>query len=186
MSFLNKQKQWVRASLYWVVTAFFTLLAGCGDFDHLEPIEPQDDGMQTSEYVGELRARPSKICDCPPDVRVFYSSQAEPDCSWVCGRITGPKSRLQYGDDEIDDLVDRFENIPRSKPDDDDQARVRECYTVCPDWSVIGPHPCSETAACLEEKDKYIDVSAGGSSTLDTRRVGQDPEDSTPKRSSKY
>ena len=30
--------------------------AGCGDFDHLEPIELQDGDLKTSEHVSELRA----------------------------------------------------------------------------------------------------------------------------------
>ena len=186
MCFSNAEKQWMRASVYCLVIGLFTLFTGCGDFEHLELVEPHDEGMQTDEYVGELRARLSKMCACPFDAQLFYSSQAEPDCSWACGRMTGLKSKRQDGDDEMSqsdgDWVDGLDNSPRSGVEDEDQARRRACYSVCPDWSVIGPHLCSETAACFQENDKYIDVSAGGSSTLDTRRAGEEPEDSPPQR----
>ena len=183
MSFLKQRNASVLWRVYIMMAALLAFMAGCGDFGNLEPIEPQGDRLQTSEYVSELRARPSMICDCPPEVRVFYSPPSQPDCSSVCGRITGPKSRLHDGDDDAsqskDDLADTSDNIRRLKPDDDHQTRLRECYTVCPDWSVVGPHPFDETAECWEKKDNYIDVSAGGSSVLDTRRVGQDRDEST-------
>ena len=138
---------------------------------HLEAIEPQDDDLQTSEHVSELRARPSMVCDCPPEVRVFYSPRKNPIAHGYADGLLD-QSRLHDGDDDVSQSKDDL-------ADDDHQTRLRECYTVCPDWSVVGPHPCDETAECLEKKDNYIDVSAGGSSVLDTRRVGQDRDEST-------
>ena len=82
------------------------------------------------------------ICDCPPEVRVFYSPPKEPDCSWVCGRITGPKSRLHDGDDDVsqskDDLADKADNIRRLKPDDDHRRASGMLYRLS-GLSVVGP-----------------------------------------------
>lgn len=45
------------------------------------------------------RARRSRLYDCPPMIRVYYSPRFEPDCGWVCGHKDGPK-RLTVGDDD--------------------------------------------------------------------------------------
>ena len=110
-------------------------------------------------------------------------------CDWVCGEIETEKlvhteeafpSRREQDMPASDvDCEDCNPTIRRewSSANDQDLAEENdaedrpehECYTVCPDWTVIGPHRCDIVPICPTEKTKYIYVSDGGSSTLDTR-----------------
>jgi hypothetical protein len=172
----------VRLFLCMLVASCFV---GCGDLDGFDSVEPQSDDQHVSVDTDALRQRPSKLCNCPPETRVFYSPAAEPDCSWVCRRLDEPK-RISHNDDAKTETRDAIRPDGRDGEQEHEgvserrtqrqsygppsvAAAPRECITVCPDWTIIGPHPCSHVPECLSKEQTYIDVSAGGSSVLDTR-----------------
>ena len=168
--------------IYIAILAITSSVWGCGDFEDLSRIEPQLDDLETSREMGELRERTSKLCNCPPSIRVFYSTPSDPNCSWVCGRIVALKdavtdveetkqskiSRLRKTHDRTSVNRNQYGKI-QSVPTSDREER--ECYTVCPDWTVLGPHPCDEIPECLDKDEKNIDFYAGQSSVSETRFI---------------
>ena len=182
MIFSEQSRPLVRTCPYLVVVTLVALMTACGDVDDFESVvEVQGDTVHTHNHMRELRTRPSKICDGPPALRVFYSPQAEPDCEWIYEHITGTKARRRADQDEMShsrhDEADNAAAASRSTLADKPEPATLKCYTVFPEGVIIGPHPCNETPTHFEN-NVIIDVSAGGSSPLDTRRVSHDSDDS--------
>ena len=203
------------------------LVVACGDLEEVDT-EDWSSEVVVSEHDDALRARLSKLCDCPPRTRVFYSPSFEPNCDWVCGKLVSVKriacgtahdpdggtptiakdedgatdpdgETPQIAKDE-DGVMDADGGTPTMTvagrdgeshecTDDDITAGRRTiesglCISVCPDGSIVGPHPCSEIAECLQRLNDDVDTSSGTSSEPD-RRPADDARKPTPKRSGK-
>jgi len=189
-----------------IATLIGLFCIACGDTDQWDENDSSPYALETEQQVNALRGRLSKLCDCPPSTRIFYSPHFEPDCGWVCGELTEPK-RCDSGATDADGDTPTIDYewgrgsapvsddscppadaySPRSveAEDKEESERARLCHSVCPDGTIVGPHRCSDVAECLTTKKEHLDVSAGGSSILTTRRTTESDDEDTDARKSR-